>query len=234
MVFVAPNNAELETNEDDFLSASPPDDDTRWRGSTSQYDVHTDARRVDLLSKCEQKLQLALQSETPRRLISAITSRGCTALHKAECARCRICPSDHAWANVLGYYKGQKAKIFICADKEPSQKNVEQTLTHELVHAYDHCRFGMNIPIVGRHQAPWALTCAATACSEVCYSLLHVGAVFDVGVTLILILCYPVVRIIAGTCLPTEQLQRIWRDHVRQCLGEFRVSRRIWWIWTRE
>jgi hypothetical protein len=43
---------------------------------------------------------------------------------------------------------------------------VEDTLTHELVHAYDHCRYGQWLPFVGT-QAPWAITCAAEVCSEV-------------------------------------------------------------------
>ena len=34
----------------------------------------------------------------------------------------------------------------MCADKQPTQQQVEDVLTHELVHAYDHCRFGVKIP----------------------------------------------------------------------------------------
>ena len=67
---------------------------------------------------------------------------------------------------MAGYYRGAKQKVYVCAEKEPNQQQVEDTLTHELVHAYDHCRYGQWLPFVGT-QAPWAITCAAEACSEV-------------------------------------------------------------------
>ena len=50
---------------------------------------------------------------------------------------------------------------------------MEDTLTHELVHAYDHCRYGQWLPFVGT-QAPWAITCAAEVCSELGAALQYV------------------------------------------------------------
>jgi hypothetical protein len=169
MVFRLPEaEPSSATSEDEFSDARAPDDDALWRMPALPDMGNPEVRRATLISQCEEKLQRALQSGLPHKLLSSIKENGCTALQSKECARCRICPSEDRWARVYGYYKGQKAQIFICADKEPSQSQVEQTLTHELIHAYDHCRYGMRIPFAGRHQAPWALTCAATACSEVC------------------------------------------------------------------
>jgi len=152
--------------------AAPPDDDMKWRqGSRPSQDAGLDpaTRKAAQLSSCEEKLDRAFLQQRPRTLLSAIgAGGGCTALKSSgrECAKCRVCPSEEAWDQISGYYRAQKGTIFICAEKEPTEKQVEDTLTQELVHAYDHCRFGMRVPLVG-WQAPWALDCAATACSEV-------------------------------------------------------------------
>ena len=151
--------------------AAPPDDDSQWRqGSRPSQDAGLDpsVRKAAQLQSCEEKLDRAFLQRRPGTLLAAIGSGSCTALKSAgrDCAKCRICPSEEAWDQVAGYYRAQKGSIYICAEKEPTERQVEDTLTHELVHAYDHCRFGMRVPFVG-WQAPWALDCAASACSQV-------------------------------------------------------------------
>lgn len=148
--------------------AVPADDDSRWRQQATHDPSNTEQRRTHLLSQCEARVAAAVQREGPRTLLDEITKNDCTAIKKGgrDCAKCRMCPNEEAWAQVGGYYRATKGKVFVCAEKEPSQQRVEEILTHELVHAYDHCRYSMRVPFVGR-QAPYALTCAATACSEV-------------------------------------------------------------------
>jgi len=126
------------------------------------------------VAQCEERVAAAWTTERPRRLLEAIRSGGCSALLSGgpkDVVACRICPAGEAWEYVAGYYRGAKQRVYVCAEKEPSRQQVEDTLTHELVHAYDHCRFGMRLPFVGT-QAPWAVTCAAEACSEVRAQLL--------------------------------------------------------------
>ena len=141
--------------------AQAPDDDSRWKMGVLGDGTTTPEGQIQL---CEARLKRVMQTERPRTLISAILGGGCTALKGEDCARCRICPAG--MSNVTGYYRANKQNITICAEKLPSEREIERTLTHELIHAYDHCRKSMRVPFVGR-QAPWALTCPTVACSEV-------------------------------------------------------------------
>lgn len=151
--------------------AAAPDDDNMWRqGSRPSQDAGLDpkVRQDAQLKTCEQHLDRAFAQERPRTIAAAIGDGGCTALKSSgrDCAKCRICPSGEAWEQVSSYYRAQQGTIVVCAEKEPTAREVEDTLTQELVHAYDHCRQGMRVPFVG-WQAPWALACAPTACSQV-------------------------------------------------------------------
>ena len=54
-----------------------------------------------------------------------IYSGGCSALLSGgpgDAVTCRICPEGQAWEHVAGYYRGAKQKIYMCAEKEPSQQ----------------------------------------------------------------------------------------------------------------
>jgi len=158
--------AELE-EDDGYGDARAADDDSRWRGQpVSGVDGLTGSPEMQK-AQCEEKLKRVLMREGPRALMEAIRGQGCTALKPGESAvRCRICPSEAAWSQISGYYSAQKGQVVVCAEKEPTEQQIEETVMHELVLAYDHCRMGMRVPFVGI-QAPWALSCAATACSEV-------------------------------------------------------------------
>jgi len=149
---------------DEYGGAQPADDDSKWQITAAPGSLGPDAQ----LARCEDRLRRALKNERPQAILSAIFQNGCTALRKDtnECIKCRICPSGGKLDHVGAYYRGSKQRIYLCAEKEPSEEQVERLVTHELVHAYDHCRFSMRVPFVGR-QAPWALTCGAEACSEV-------------------------------------------------------------------
>ncbi|KAL1522034.1 hypothetical protein AB1Y20_021679 [Prymnesium parvum] len=153
------------TEEDEFDEARAPDDDGLWRGS-SLRDLPSAEREAALLAQCEERVKAAAQKETPRSLIAAMRQNSCTAIKGEKCVKCRTCPADAAWQEVAGYYHAQRQTVYVCAEKEPSPERVEQTVTHELLRAFDHCRLSARVPFVG-YQAPWALTCAATACSEV-------------------------------------------------------------------
>ena len=152
--------------------ATAPDDDMLWRDANrtrAQAGLDPAARDAALLAQCEERLERAwAPGKQPAKIAAAVEANSCTALKGSgkQCSKCRICPREQMWEDVAGYYRANKGKIFICADKEPSLEQVEATLSQELIHAFDHCRLGMRVPMVG-WQAPWALGCAATACSEV-------------------------------------------------------------------
>ena len=162
-----------QPSSNEHADAAPPDDDGIWRGDAAIGNKLNSAGldpkelKAAQLTTCEERLRRAMIQERPRALQDAIHAGGCSALQKGPaCAKCRICPNEGGWAQVSGYYRANKGKVFICAEKEPSERQIEDTLTHELVLAYDHCRQGMRVPLRG-WQAPWALSCAANACAEV-------------------------------------------------------------------
>ena len=167
MPFIPPPPPPSQPSEDaEYADARAPDDDSLWRQRNRLSDLTPEERSAALVPQCEERLKRAMARERPRSLIAAMRQHSCTAIKGDNCAKCRVCPAGSAWEQVSGYYNGQKKTVYICAEKEQTEQELEKTLTHELLHAYDHCRFGMRVPFVG-HQAPWALTCAATACSEV-------------------------------------------------------------------
>ena len=172
VTFTPPNQDAQNPVQGEYGDATAADDDSRWRFSGATIPDDPVARDQARISQCEQRVARAWDAERPRQLLKAIRDGGCSALlagGPSECVSCRICPSNAAWEYLAGYYRGAKQKLYVCAEKEPSQQQVEDVLTHELTHAYDHCRFGVKFPpVVGwRTQAPWALTCGAEACSEV-------------------------------------------------------------------
>ena len=157
-VTYTPPNADAQSSpgQGEFGDAAAADDDSRWRFSGSTIPDEPAARDRALIGQCQERVARAWSAERPRQLLKAIRDGGCSALlggGPSECVSCRICPSGAAWAHVAGYYRGAKQKLYVCAEKQPSQQQVEDTLTHELVHTYDHCRFGMKLPLIGRTQA---------------------------------------------------------------------------------
>lgn len=163
MPFIPPPPPPSEERE--FDEARAPDDDSLWQQHEIAPLPQVGSEAL-LLPRCEAQLKKAILHGTLRTLVAAIRQNGCTSIKGEPCAKCKICPAGSAWQEVAGYFNPQKQTVYICAEKEPTQGRIEQTLTHELLRAYDHCRFGTRVPFVG-HQAPWALSCAATACSEV-------------------------------------------------------------------
>ena len=157
----------LPRAEESATEARPADDDSVWRRAVTSSD-DPETRKAAQLRACEERLERAWSAPGVRGWSEAISGQSCTALKGGpkECVKCRVCPTQGAWSDVLGYYRASKGTIFLCAEKELTQQQVEETLTHELVHAFDHCRAAMRVPLVG-YQAPWLLSCAAAACSEV-------------------------------------------------------------------
>lgn len=169
MVYSAPPLPTAAEPEDEYGDARTADDDSQWRQpatyDATAYGSTTEARVATLVPQCEERLRRVLSRERPRRLLEAIQSQNCTALKSGAAAfKCRVCPSEEEWQSVTGYYNAQKQQVVVCAEKEPNEQQIEDTVVHELILAYDHCRFGVRVPFVG-YQAPWFLTCAATACS---------------------------------------------------------------------
>lgn len=68
---------------------------------------------------------------------------------------CRPCAGTQQ-ASRMGYYDGQYKRIVICCDNIHSEKQLESTLVHELVHAFDRIRTGT-----------FSTMCHLIACGEI-------------------------------------------------------------------
>ncbi|KAG8463734.1 hypothetical protein KFE25_004007 [Diacronema lutheri] len=156
------------------------EDDSRWRhahvaeaaaaapgGGASPQHADVGSR---LLRQCEAWAHRAIQAGQPSVLMRAIKEGSCNAM--AGGVKCVLCgPKGPAFTGVSAYYRASSGRVLLCADRLSSEAEVTAALTHELVHAYDHCRRGLHIPLV-RTQVPWVLDCATEACTEVrAYSL---------------------------------------------------------------
>ncbi|KAJ1625987.1 peptidase M76 family-domain-containing protein [Pavlovales sp. CCMP2436] len=156
------------------------EDDSRWRlpvpveTSPPQTAIGGAAvppgEAAELLRRCEGWAQSAQQKTQPSALLRAIKAGGCNAL--AGGIKPVMCgPKGPRFDGVAAYYRAQTGRVLLCADRLKSEEETAAALSHELVHAYDHCRKGLRIPLV-RTQVPWALDCPSEACSEVrAYSL---------------------------------------------------------------
>mmetsp|Transcript_5004 Transcript_5004/g.12896 ORF Transcript_5004/g.12896 Transcript_5004/m.12896 type:complete len:332 (-) Transcript_5004:122-1117(-) len=152
------------------------DDDSRWRtppppiasspfGGGGGTRNASDMDERTLIARSEAWLKAALEKSGPSLLMRAIRSGGCNALSGG--IKCVMCgPKGPRVDGVSAYYRAQTSRVLLCADRLHSEEQLSAALTHELVHAYDHCRKGMRIPGV-RTQIPWALDCPTEACTEV-------------------------------------------------------------------
>lgn len=142
------------------------EDDSRWRQTEAKPRPPGSAvDDAELLRRCEAWHLRAIHQPQPSALMRAIKAGGCNALSGGF--KCVICgPKGPALTGVSAYYRPHSGRILLCADRLNSEAEVAAALTHELVHAYDHCRRGLRIPLV-RTSVPWALDCPTEACSEV-------------------------------------------------------------------
>ena len=103
-----------------------------------------------MVSLCEKYLESALESPMIQFLHSELVKENCK-LPKIEC-------SNNA-ANMNAIYKNNTITLF--APNIVTRKQLENIISHELVHAYDECRYKIDFD-----------SCLMRACSEVRASML--------------------------------------------------------------
>lgn len=79
---------------------------------------------------------------------------------------CRSCTS--AKGAIFGGFDPATGRVLLCAGRFATRRAMEDTIVHELVHAYDHCRFQVDWSDLRHH-----------ACSEV-RPRVHVPTLTDV------------------------------------------------------
>jgi hypothetical protein len=106
------------------------------------------------IKECKQHALIVLTKKKANVLLQHISKHnqsGCTMLGRGlETRNC-----SESVGNTHGYYHHGKKQIVICCNKTKGYGELENVITHELVHAYDFCRFN----------SLWY--CKTRACSEV-------------------------------------------------------------------
>ena len=86
---------------------------------------------------CELNVLQALQSsERINKLLKALKSSGCPVVPSRHIA---CIPCDGNQSSLLGGYDLEHNQVVICQNKCKNPKQVEEILSHELVHLYDFC-----------------------------------------------------------------------------------------------
>lgn len=85
--------------------------------------------------RCKARLKIAMEtSPHVKLLLDAMNQAGCTA-YKDRHFACEDCDGK-----VGGGFDSSTSEIVICQNNIHDQTNMNRMLSHELIHAYDHCR----------------------------------------------------------------------------------------------
>ncbi|CAH2277971.1 mitochondrial inner membrane protease ATP23 homolog [Pelobates cultripes] len=102
--------------------------------------------------KCQVMLNIALETNPYAKLLmDAMKSSGCT-VYKDRHFSCEEC--DGA---VSGGFDAASSEIVLCQNNIQNQSHMNRVVTHELIHAYDHCRAHVD----------WFNNVRHLACSEI-------------------------------------------------------------------
>ncbi len=90
----------------------------------------------------EALIEALLPNSRAARLLEEIQSKaGVKSITKSD-IHCTSCPKG---LNARAYFEAPPAKIVLCSNKLYTPSEVEESLVHELVHAYDYVVYGANL-----------------------------------------------------------------------------------------
>ncbi|KAK1789535.1 hypothetical protein P4O66_015449 [Electrophorus voltai] len=102
--------------------------------------------------KCHIMLQFAIQtSPYAKLLLGAMRNSGCT-VYEGRHFSCEDCDGT-----VSGGFDATTSQIVLCQNNIRQQAHMNRVVTHELIHAFDHCRAHVN----------WFSNLKHLACSEI-------------------------------------------------------------------
>ncbi|XP_056132351.1 mitochondrial inner membrane protease ATP23 homolog [Lampris incognitus] len=105
-----------------------------------------------LSHKCQVMLQFAIEtSPYAKLLLSAMENSGCAVL-KDRHFSCEDCDGT-----VSGGFDASSSQIVLCQNNIQQQSHMNRVVTHELIHAFDHCRANVD----------WFNNFRHLACSEI-------------------------------------------------------------------
>ncbi|KAM9310896.1 mitochondrial inner membrane protease ATP23 homolog [Gastrophryne carolinensis] len=98
--------------------------------------------------RCQSRLKIAMETNPQVKiLLEAMKHSGCTAYRERHFT-CEECDGT-----VGGGFDSATSEIVLCQNTINDQPNMNRVLTHELIHAYDHCRAHVDFLSNMRHLA---------------------------------------------------------------------------------
>ncbi|XP_019370173.1 PREDICTED: mitochondrial inner membrane protease ATP23 homolog [Gavialis gangeticus] len=145
----------MEAPEPPSPQAAEEDDDFGYRFFPERHKAprHSVSRSIFPEHKrCRARLQLALEtSPYAKLLLDAMKQSGCTAFKERHFV-CETCDK-----RAVGGFDAATSQIVLCQNNIHRQSLMNRVVTHELIHAFDHCRAHVN----------WLGNVKHVACSEV-------------------------------------------------------------------
>ncbi|XP_073416076.1 mitochondrial inner membrane protease ATP23 homolog [Dendrobates tinctorius] len=124
----------------------PPSADRNSRGERLQPEAQ------GAHHKCHKMLQMAMEtSPYARLLLDAMKRSGCTV------SRDRHFSCEDCDGSVSGGFDADTSEIVLCQNNIHNQPHMDRVVTHELIHAFDHCRAHVD----------WFSNIRHLACSEI-------------------------------------------------------------------
>ncbi|CAI9583610.1 unnamed protein product [Staurois parvus] len=97
---------------------------------------------------CKNRLKIAMQQNPQVKiLLDAMSKAGCTAYLDRHFA-CEECDT-----NVAGGFDSATSEVVLCQNTIANQHQMNRVVTHELIHAFDHCRAQVDFLSNMRHLA---------------------------------------------------------------------------------
>ncbi|KAG7395647.1 EF-hand calcium-binding domain-containing protein 10 [Phytophthora boehmeriae] len=90
------------------------------------------------LYECEDAVQAALQQRRPKHIVNIINkqSEGKSSVSSIDFV-CLECRADGPEGNARAFFSAPPPTVVFCANRLHSSREVEETMVHELIHAYD-------------------------------------------------------------------------------------------------
>ncbi|XP_043934434.1 mitochondrial inner membrane protease ATP23 homolog [Protopterus annectens] len=135
-----------EENQDQGYHLFPERQGGRYRKGSVAESVFT------FKHKCQFMLKVAMDtSPYAKLLLDAMKNSGCT-VYKDRHFSCEDCDGT-----VSGGFDAATSQIVLCQNNIHQQSHMNRVVTHELIHAFDHCRAHVD----------WFNNMKHLACSEV-------------------------------------------------------------------
>ncbi|XP_077991259.1 mitochondrial inner membrane protease ATP23 homolog [Glandiceps talaboti] len=159
--------------EGDFIVEETKDKSEYFkeRGQKVQVDDSNFGKFLGVLGtghyKCLTRVSNAYVNPYVKLLLKAMKDKGCEALQTRHFS-CEQCS-----AVVNGGFDPESSQIVLCQNNISSQADMDRVITHELVHAFDHCRAKINWNDI-RHLVCTEIR-AANLSGECSFIMEHVG-----------------------------------------------------------